>query len=598
MHPSRAQKVSNLGFHCLSTSRFPSELLPILGRGLKFIPPTPVPKISTIDQSLDMFFRSLSIQHQFNSVSSSESTRFISQFYVPNKAWTPKLPQVLGDFKAKIRLEIHARFSRVKPLVNTKPPWYVSALQELKNHPELRVIATDKNLGLAVIDNDDYKRLCLDHLSDNTTYHLESRPAHEIKQAAFPELQDIVEFSKRQFKDIKSIDVFLDKSFDESTSVPLFHCLAKVHKSPLKGRPIAGAVNWITTPISSLLSFTLRPHVQKLDHILRDSMDFITKCEGIELESSDLFVSLDIVSLYPSMDQQHTILAVNALETDDQNLHKFLVESTRSVLKNAYVEFDNSIYQQIKGMPMGTNAAVELANLYVNHWIENHPEFQRVAGHLIRLWKRFIDDIFMIWKGTRAELHEFLELLNSLDPNIKFTAEIHQQESVFLDVVAYRNENKLAFRVFQKPINKYLYITYDSNHPSHVKRAFIKGELIRYIRNSTCIQDFNQLRALFRLRLLARGYPAWFFDQVSSSILYEDRAKYLQGAIEKVETHRKVFLSLPFHPIYSVIGLKPILLDFWPSEPPFNGIQPVVAYSRQPNISDLVTSSRFGRVQQ
>ena len=41
----------------------------------------------------------------------------------------------------------------------------------------------------------------------------------------------------------------------------------------------------------------------------------------------------------------------------------------------------------------------------------------------ISLYKRFLDDIFMVWKGSLAELQEFLSEINKIHPTIKFTAE-------------------------------------------------------------------------------------------------------------------------------------------------------------------------------
>ena len=42
----------------------------------------------------------------------------------------------------------------------------------------------------------------------------------------------------------------------------------------------------------------------------------------------------------------------------------------------------------------------------------------------IRLYKRFLDAIFLVWKGSVPELQTFLEEINNLHPSIKFTAEL------------------------------------------------------------------------------------------------------------------------------------------------------------------------------
>ena len=41
--------------------------------------------------------------------------------------------------------------------------------------------------------------------------------------------------------------------------------------------------------------------------------------------------------------------------------------------------------------------------------------------HPVRFWKRFLDDIFLIWTGSLDKLHQFLDALNTMHPTIKFT---------------------------------------------------------------------------------------------------------------------------------------------------------------------------------
>ena len=53
-------------------------------------------------------------------------------------------------------------------------------------------------------------------------------------------------------------------------------------------------------------------------------------------------------------------------------------------------------------------------------------------------YTRYIDDIFLIWKGTGAELKEFLKMINRLHPTIKFDANYSFRDINFLDTVVYK----------------------------------------------------------------------------------------------------------------------------------------------------------------
>ena len=98
---------------------------------------------------------------------------------------------------------------------------------------------------------------------------------------------------------------------------------------------------------------------------------------------------------------------------------------------------------------------------------------------------RFIDGIFAIWDGPKGVLLEFLDALNSKTDRIKLTYCISDSSISFSDLFPYRDisSSVLQFSTFQKPLNKYLYMPFESFHPSSNKNAFIKGELMRYARN-------------------------------------------------------------------------------------------------------------------
>lgn len=96
-------------------------------------------------------------------------------------------------------------------------------------------------------------------------------------------------------------------------------------------------------------------------------------------------------------------------------------------------------------------------------------------------------DIFAIWCGPKDTLHEFLDVLNNKTDRIKLTCCISDSSISLLDLFLYRDaaSSILQFSTFQKPLNKYLYqIPFESFHPSS-KKTFIKGELMRYARNSS-----------------------------------------------------------------------------------------------------------------
>jgi len=127
---------------------------------------------------------------------------------------------------------------------------------------------------------------------------------------------------------------------------------------------------------------------------------------------------------------------------------------------------------------MGTPFAVTAANAFMYYYKRDIIE---LYSRNLTLYKRFIDDISVIWEGPWETLLEFLSAINTKDERIKITYEISDSKISFLDLLLFKDSvrNKLQYSTFQKPLNKYLYIPFESFHPASNKKAFIKGELVR-----------------------------------------------------------------------------------------------------------------------
>jgi len=72
---------------------------------------------------------------------------------------------------------------------------------------------------------------------------------------------------------------------------------------------------------------------------------------------------------------------------------------------------------------MGTKMAPAYANLSMG---DLEPKLQALGHTHIMVWKRFIDDIFIIWKGTKVEFLEYMDRINqvisiNMDTQLHFT---------------------------------------------------------------------------------------------------------------------------------------------------------------------------------
>ena len=115
------------------------------------------------------------------------------------------------------------------------------------------------------------------------------------------------------------------------------------------------------------------------------------------------------------------------------------------------------------------------------------------------LYKRYIDDILLIWSGSFAELCSFSARFATANTNIKLEwqnspeavdspaiFDQHQHRSVnFLDldiqIIYSQGSAEFAFKVYSKPGSAFVYLPYGSYHARHVFRGWLKVELHRLL---------------------------------------------------------------------------------------------------------------------
>ena len=120
---------------------------------------------------------------------------------------------------------------------------------------------------------------------------------------------------------------------------------------------------------------------------------------------------------------------------------------------------------------MGSTVGPIVANLYMEHF---EGEVLRFASYLPRYWYRFVDDTWVIQQQAHKQL--FLDHINSIDPNIKFTVEGNQENGAipFLDtLVKPEADSSLSIKVYCKSTHTDQYLQWDSHHNLAAKYSVI-----------------------------------------------------------------------------------------------------------------------------
>ena len=154
-------------------------------------------------------------------------------------------------------------------------------------------------------------------------------------------------------------------------------------------------------------------------------------------------ISMDVTSLYTNIPQEEGITIVcNTYE----NFHaqkppiatNFLREMLSLILKENSFQFNGKDYLQTHGTAMGTKMAVAFANIFM---ASIEKEILRQSVNKPLTWKRFIYGVFCLWDTNKEEIEHSIEQANSYHPTIKFTAEVSQLETTFLDTTVRRERD-------------------------------------------------------------------------------------------------------------------------------------------------------------
>ena len=134
-------------------------------------------------------------------------------------------------------------------------------------------------------------------------------------------------------------------------------------------------------------------------------------------------VTIDVLSLYTNIIHEEGSQAMQDWMLQNDVNHKrteFIKTLGNLVLKHNYFEFNGQIFLQQQGTAMGMRIAPNYAIIFM-HKIET--KLLQKSPLQPTFFKRFIDDIFLIWPHGEEQLQKFLEMINTHHKMIKFTEE-------------------------------------------------------------------------------------------------------------------------------------------------------------------------------
>lgn len=239
---------------------------------------------------------------------------------------------------------------------------------------------------------------------------------------------------------------------------------------------------------------------------VKDSVEFKSRINNMKIENDELLVSFDVISLFPSIPVNFALKIIKEnwdilQESTDIPQELFLELVTFCVKDTRYFKYDDKVFEQRKGLAMGSPASPVVADIIMEKLLNHAIDKMETKPKVIT---KYVDDVFAVIKKDLVD--DFLKILNSFNKQIQFTVEKEANDKLpYLDSVVIRHGNHLKIDWYQKPTASGRLINFYSKHPRNMKintaTNFIKRVLnisddmyhsknINIIRNILAMNDF------------------------------------------------------------------------------------------------------------
>ena len=593
----------------------------VLNKGLGFVSNIPKPDFKTIDKQVERFERRLQLHFFFRNQQLAESDDIEPNDHCilppplqKNSEWWPrKLNGHITEFCYQLKQTLHS--FRNKRYRRNLTKHELTALETLKDNPNIIIKKCDKGGGIAVMNKQDYQNKITHMIDDPNTYTKTNiDDTIETKQKAD---SLIYQLENRNYINEKQSDYLTDFI----PKCPVFYGVPKIHKPNWPLRPIVSQINGPTSKLNELVDKYLYIAEKNIPNLLQDTTAYLQLLEHNKNCLPDtLLVTMDIVSLYTNIPQEEgaewvaefyeTTLTkwgdyASVIKPIDRNTLKNLI---LFILQHCTFEFDSTYYKQNYGTTMGAKFSVKFANIYMHMFFEK--KLKNYSGLKPEFIARLVDDCFFKWNHAEADLTQFLSFLNNCHNSIKFEFNYSHEKVNFLDTITYIDNALIKTTLYTKPTDKKQYLHYTSSHPPHVKKAIPYSQAVRYRRIIEDDQMLSSQIQVLKQKFIQRGYPSQLLDTQLNRVFTLDRKNTLtyKSTSEKAADKHKFLkgnsflpLIITYHDSLQSSNFRSIFLQKWTEfthsdediEKIFATETPQIVYKRGKTLSNVLIRSKF-----
>lgn len=383
----------------------------------------------------------------------------------------------------------------------------LSSIKSKLKRNDLILTKADKGNAVVIMDQAEYHDKMLIYIRDNKLTVLQKDPTNEFDWKVRDFLRASTIFSNFEKKIIVEMN----------PHPPLLYGLPKIHKNPLKMRPVVSYIGTSVHQLAQKASKLFHMYTSfKAERSIQNTQELVDKIKIVDVPPSAKLVSFDVVQLFnriPPREVQ-TIAENIILKSKFENTKKLeLITMIEICLSHNFLQYKNTIYSDPNGLPIGSPLSPLMAELFLDHLetkIFDNPHASQIV-----YWYRYVDDVIALFTGTTRQLEIFKNFINSLHPKIEFELETAQNESLnFLDLTITIVNGKHTFSIYRKPTHTDTTIHMNSCRPfSHKLAAF--HSMIHRLLTTPLDNDahFSELQTIKEIAI-KNGYTESLIDKL------------------------------------------------------------------------------------
>lgn len=242
--------------------------------------------------------------------------------------------------------------------------------------------------------------------------------------------------------------------------LPKAYGVPKIHKID---NPLRIVVSCVNTPLYSLATYIhkiIKSSLPVSRSFVMNSFDLCRKLTKFKLEDDEIMISLDVVSLFTNVPIDLALTSVSNRWSYISKITRIpredFIECVKFLLNSIYFTFNDNIYKQTFGTPMGSPLSPIIADLVMQD-LENKALYK--IGFKLPLYYRYVDDILLVTKSDKID--HIVNTFNSFHDRLQFTHELENDRQIsFLDLKLIVRDNVVYVDWYHKTTFSSRYLSF------------------------------------------------------------------------------------------------------------------------------------------